>query len=345
MINLFSDTQTKPSLAMRRAMADADVGDEQRGHDPTTNRLQQMAAELLGKEAALFLPSGTMCNLLAVKVHTKPGDAVICDRFAHIVRHESGAHPIISGVQLELLEGDRGRFTPQQVEQIIPSYISVYDPPPTLLCVEQTHNYGGGSVWPIEQLREVCDVAKKRGLKTHIDGARLLNACAATGIAPREYGATVDSIWIDLSKGLGCPVGAVLAGSRAFIDVAARWKQAFGGAMRQSGIIAAAGIYALQHHVSRLADDHENMKVLARGLSRISKLMLDTAEPETNILYFSVAETGLSAADFTQRLESRGVSMSDIGEKVRAVTHLDVTRADVDRAVEIVRELVTVTAQ
>ena len=324
MINLFSDTQTRPSPAMRRAMGDAEVGDEQRGHDPTTIRLQEMTAELLGKEAAIFLPSGTMCNLIAVKVHTNPGDAVIVERFAHIVRHESGVHPVISGVQFELLEGDHGRFTAKQVEELMLPSISVYDPPPSLVCVEQTHNYGGGSVWPIEQLRAVCDVAKKHRLKTHMDGARLVNASAATGISLREYGRLVDSVWIDLSKGLGCPVGAVLAGSRGSIDAAARWKQAVGGAMRQSGIIAAAGIYALQNNLQRLSEDHENMKLLRGGLARIQGLSLDTAEPETNIIYFSVAGTGMTPAQFTERLESRGVSMSDMGTKVRAVTHLDV---------------------
>jgi len=338
MINLFSDTQTKPSPEMRRAMADAVVGDEQRGLDPTTIKLQEMTAELLGKEAALFLPSGTMCNLIAVKVHTSPGDAVICDRFAHIVRHESGAHPIISGVQLDLLAGDRGRFTAQQVEEVMLPYVSVYDPPPTLLCVEQTHNFGGGSVWPIEQLREVVAVARKHKLKTHMDGARLFNASVATKISARDYAAEFDSVWIDLSKGLGCPVGAVLAGTRDFIQIASRWKQAFGGAMRQSGIIAAAGIYALQHNIKRLAEDHENMQLLARGLSEIPGIELDDPDPQTNIVYFSVAGTGMSAAQFATKLEQRGVSFSDLGTKVRAVTHLDVNRSDIERAIEIVRD-------
>jgi len=341
MINLFSDTQTQPTPEMRRAMAEAPVGDEQRRLDPTVIKLQEMVAELLGKEDALFLPSGTMCNLIAVKAHTRPGDAVILDRFAHIVRHESGVHPIISGVQLEMLEGDRGRFTARQVEEVILPYVSVYDPPPTLLCVEQTHNFGGGSIWSIEQLRDVCAVARRHGLKTHMDGARLMNAVVATGISARDMAATFDSAWIDLSKGLGCPVGAVLAGSRAFIETAARWKQAFGGAMRQSGIIAAAGIYALQHNVDRLAQDHENMKLLARGLAQIPGITLDDPEPATNILYFSVAKNGISAADFAARLEQRGVSFSDLGTKLRAVTHLDVTRADCERAVEIVRDVLT----
>jgi threonine aldolase len=299
-----------------------------------------MVAELLGKEDALFLPSGTMCNLIAVKAHTRPGDAVILDRFAHIVRHESGMHPIISGVQLEMLEGDRGRFTARQVAEVILPYVSVNDPPPALLCVEQTHNFGGGSVWPLEQLRDVCAAARRHKLSTHMDGARLMNAVVATGVSAREMAATFDSAWIDLSKGLGCPVGAVLAGSRAFIETAARWKQAFGGAMRQSGIIAAAGIYALEHNVERLAEDHENMRVLARGLAQIPGITLDDPEPATNILYFSVTKNGISAADFAARLEERGVSFSNLGTKLRAVTHLDVTRTDCERAVVIVGDVI-----
>ena len=341
MINLYSDTQTQPTKEMRRAMAEAPVGDEQRGLDPSVVQLQDMAAELLGKEAALFLPSGTMCNLIAVKTHTRPGDAIVLDRFGHIVRHESGAAGMVSGVNFEMIDGERGRFTARQVEEVIPPSVSVYEPPPTLLCVEQTHNWGGGSVWPLKQLRDVCAVAKQHGLSTHMDGARMLNAVVATGVPAREMAATFDSVWIDLSKGLGCPVGAVLAGSIEFIGRALRYKHAFGGAMRQAGIIAAAGVYALEHHVERLADDHENAKLLARGLSQVRGITLDTPEPETNILYFSVDETGMTASEFTQKLESHGVSMVDIGRRVRAVTHLDVSRADVERAVEIVTALVT----
>lgn len=341
MINLFSDTQTKPSAEMRRAMMEAEVGDEQRRLDPTVLQLEEMTAELLGKEAAVFLPSGTMCNLIAVKTLTKPGDAVILDRFAHIVRHESGAHGIISGVFLELLEGEHGRFTAKQVEQIIP-HPSPYSPPPSVVSIEQTHNFGGGSVWPLEQMREVCAVARRHKLATHMDGARLLNACVATGISASEHSAMFDSVWIDLSKGLGCPVGAVLAGSKDFIARALRWKHALGGAMRQTGIIAAAGIYALKHNVQRLAEDHENAKVLARGLSQIDGITLDNPEPETNILFFNVAGTGMSGHEFTRRLEERGVSMSGLGDKVRAVTHLDVSRADVEKAAEIVRSVVAV---
>jgi threonine aldolase len=338
MINLFSDTQTQPTPAMRRAMVEAPVGDEQRGLDPTVIRLQEMVAELLGKEAALFLPSGTMCNLIAIKVHTKPGDAVITDRWSHIVRHESGAHGMISGVMLDLLEGDRGRFSARQVEEVIP-YPSPYSPPPRVVSVEQTHNWGGGVVWPLRQLREVCDVARRHHLSTHMDGARLLNAAVALKVPARDVASGFDSVWIDLSKGLGCPIGAVLAGSKAFIAEALRYKHALGGAMRQAGIIAAAGIFALEHHLERLAEDHENAAILARGLAQVEGIRLDP-RPETNILFFNISETGMTADAFTQAMEKRGVSMIGDGMRVRAVTHMDVSRSDIERAIEVVNSVI-----
>ena len=339
MINLYSDTQTKPTPAMRRAMAEAEVGDEQRDQDPTVIKLQEMVAELLGKEAGLFLPSGTMCNMIAIKAHTQPGDAILGDRMCHILRAELGGAAFHAGVTVDQLDGKHGIFTPEQVTEGL-KRVSYYSPPVTLVCVENTHNYGGGTVWPIEQLRAVCKVAHDVNRKTHMDGARLLNACVATGISAKEYSAPLDSSWIDLSKGLGCPVGAVLAGSKEFITKSRRLKHVFGGAMRQAGIIAAAGVYALEHHVERLAEDHANAKLLARGLSDIRGIKLGAAgEPQTNILYFDVSGTGLSNVEFTKRLEQRGVSMSAIAGMVRAVTHLDVSRADCERAVELCREV------
>lgn len=337
MINLFSDTQTRPTPAMRRAMAEAEVGDEQLAEDPTVNRLQRQTADLLGKEAALFLPSGTMCNLIAVKAHTQPGDLVIADKRCHIMRAESGGAGLASGVMLELLDGDRGIFSADQVEHAIPKARSVYHPHPTLLCVENTHNYGGGSVWPIGRLREVAAVGRRMGLAIHMDGARLFNACVATGTAASTYAAEADSVWIDLSKGLGCPVGAVLAGSQAFVDRARRYKHLFGGAMRQAGIIAAAGVYALEHHVGRLADDHANARRLAEGLSGVPRVrLLDPVE--TNVVFFHV--DGFAPADFARAAHDRGVRFSAVGGAVRAVTHLDVSADEIDRAIAIVRELV-----
>lgn len=340
MINLFSDTQTKPSPAMRRAMAEAEVGDEQRRQDPTVIKLEEMTASLLGKEAGLFLPSGTMCNMIAIKAHTQPGDALLADRMSHIMRAELGGAAFHSGVTIDQLDGERGIFTVDQVVEGL-LRVSCYSPPVTLLCVENTHNYGGGTIWPIEQLRGVCDLARERGIKTHMDGARLMNAVVASGTSARDFGACVDSTWIDLSKGLGCPVGAVLVGTRDFIERCRRLKHIFGGAMRQAGIIAAAGVYALQYNVDRLAEDHANAKLLARGLAQIDGIKLDTSDPQTNIVYFDTRSAGLSNVEFIKLLEHRDVSMSPIGQLVRAVTHLDVTRADCERAVDVSRQVIS----
>ena len=340
MINLFSDTQTKPTPEMRRAMAEAEVGDEQRGQDPTVTRLQEMAARMLGKEAGLFLPSGTMCNMIAIKVHTQPGDAILADRMSHILRAELGGAAFHSGATIDQLDGGRGVFTADQVLAGL-KRVSYYSPQVTLLCVENTHNYGGGTVWPLGRVLEVCDVARQHGLKAHMDGARLFNAAVAAGIPASDYTAPFDSAWIDLSKGLGCPVGAVLVGTNEFITRARRLKHVFGGAMRQAGIIAAAGVYALQHNVERLAEDHANAKLLARGLSHVRGIVLDPpGDPQTNIVYFDVRATGLNNVEFIKRAEQRGVSMSPIGELVRAVTHLDVSRADCERAVDIIQQAV-----
>ena len=335
MINLFSDTQTKPSPAMRRAMAEAEVGDEQRRQDPTVTHLEEMTATMLGKEAGLFLPSGTMCNMIAIKAHTQPGDAILADRMSHILRAELGGAAFHSGVTIDQLDGERGLFTAEQVEEGM-KRVSYYSPPVTLVCVENTHNYGGGTIWPIAQLREVCELAHRVNRKTHMDGARLFNASVGAGINAKEYADCVDSTWIDLSKGLGCPVGAVLVGTKAFIEKSRRLKHVFGGAMRQAGIIAAAGVYALEHNIERLADDHANAKLLARGLSQIPGFKLDPpGEPQTNIIYFDTRGAGLSNSDFIKAMEQHDISMSGIGQLVRAVTHLDVSRADCERAIEI----------
>jgi threonine aldolase len=336
MIDLFSDTMARPTPAMRRAMADAEVGDEQRREDPTTTRLQDMVAAMLGKEAAVFLPSGTMCNGIAIKTHTVPGDALICDRLAHIHRAEFGGPALLSGVTTEPIDGDQGIFTAQQVDDALRQFFG-YSATPRLLCVEQTHNYGNGSIWPLEQLRAVCNVARDRGMNTHMDGARLLNAQVATRIAAKEFSATFDSVWIDLSKGLGCGVGAVLAGSAEFIERAWRFKHAFGGAMRQSGQLAAAGIHALDHHVERLREDHENAQCLARGLSRIPGIVLDDPDPQTNIVFFRITHDRVSTAEFLKCVQDGGVRFSNIGPRVRAVTHLDVSSQDIETAIQVCR--------
>jgi threonine aldolase len=338
MIDLFSDTLTKPSPAMRKAMAEADVGDEQRREDPSTNKLQTMVADLLGKEAAVFMPSGAMSNAVAIKTHTQPSDAILCDKLAHIYRSEFGSHAFLSGVTTEGINGERGRFTRDQVEATLAN-CGAYGPIPRLLCIEQTHNFGAGAIWPLDQLRDVCDFAHARGLSTHMDGARLFNASVAGGVSAKDYAKSFDSLWVDLSKGLGCPVGAVLAGSKEFIDRAWRWKHAFGGAMRQSGILAAAGVYALEHNVQRLAEDHANAKLLAEGLSSIQGIRLDPAGvPDTNILFFDTTGAGIAPKDFIAKLLPLGVRMGFISRRVRAVTHLDVSRQDIENAVRIVQQ-------
>lgn len=338
LIDLYSDTATKPTAAMRRAIAEAEVGDEQKGEDPTVKRLQESVAELLGKEAALFLPSGTMCNEIAIKVHTKPGDAILADRLAHVFGSEAGGPAFHSGVLVKLIDGERGQPTAAQVTAAIDRG-SPYVAPTRLLCVEQTHNFGGGIVWPLDRLRASCDAAHAAGLATHLDGARLLNAVVASGVAARDFCAPCDSAWLDLSKGLGAPVGGVLAGSTAFIAEARRYKHLFGGAMRQAGIIAAAGVYALEHHVARLADDHEHARRLAAGLGDIPGVTVENPESETNIIFFDIAGTGLAPAAFLDRITARGVRMGAMGPtRLRAVTHLDIGAADIETALTVVRE-------
>jgi len=264
--SLVSDTETKPTPAMRQAIANAEVGDEQKGEDPSVNRLQQRVAELLGKEAALWFPGGTMCNFVAIKVHTRPADAIIADYMAHIIRAESAGVALSSGVLVEPIVTERGIFTPEDVDRALArlrTTPSPYGPPPRLVCVEQTHNFGGGAVWSLAELTAVGAHARKCGLASHMDGARLLNACASAGVTPAAFCSEIDSVWIDFTKGLGAPIGAVLAGSKAFIAEARRYKHIFGGAMRQAGIAAAGCLYALDHHVTRLAEDHEHARIMA----------------------------------------------------------------------------------
>ena len=335
MIDLFSDTLTRPTPEMRRFMCEAEVGDEQKGEDPTVNRLQEMVAELLGKEAAVYLPSGTMCNEIALKVHTRPGDEVLADRTSHLIHFEGGGPGLLSGVLTSALDGDRGVFTGAQVRAGAHGR-SRYAPPTRLVSIENTSNLGGGRVWPLAAVEDVSAAARGLGLATHMDGARLLNAVVASGTPARAYAAAVDSAWIDFSKGLGAPVGACLAGSRAFIEEAWRYKQALGGAMRQAGIIAAGGVYALRHHVERLAEDHEHARLLARGIAELPGIALDPALVETNIVIFDVTAPGLTAAALADRLLAEAqVRLSVMGERrLRAVTHLDVSRKQIETAVD-----------
>ncbi len=335
-VNLFSDTQTRPPEGMRRAMYEAEVGDEQRFADPTVNALQERVAQLLGTEAALFLPSGTMCNAIAFRLHIRPGgDEVLLDRTAHPRVAEAGGPGSISGAQLTLLDGDGGIFTPDQLRAAIHPAGDRYGPRTRLVSVEQTTNMGGGRIWPLQTVRGVVSVAREHGLRAHLDGARLLNAVVATGVPASEWAAGFDTAWIDFTKGLGAPVGACLAASRELIEEAWRYKQMWGGAMRQAGIVAAAGLYALDHHVERLAEDHANARALADGLAEIPGVRLDASRVESNIVIFEVDD----AMALTGALYEAGVEVTPLGpQRIRMVTHLDVDRAGCERAVAVVRE-------
>ncbi|HEY2395432.1 MAG TPA: GntG family PLP-dependent aldolase [Rudaea sp.] len=337
MIDLFSDTKTRPTAAMRQVMANAEVGDERANEDPSVNRLVERCAALLGKEAALYLPSGTMCNEIALAVHCKPGDEVICDATSHIVGFEGGGPAALAGVMLNQVHGARGIYSAAQLrEKIRPD--RPYAPRQRLVEVEQTANLGGGAIWPLAVLREIADIAHAAGLVTHMDGARLLNASVASGVSPAEFARGFDSVWIDFSKGLGAPGGAVLAGTHEFVADANRWKQRIGGAMRQSGIIAAACEYALDHHVARLAEDHSHARRLADGIAAIAGLQIDPATVETNLVYFDVTRTNLDAEALCSALMARGVRMGAMGTRtIRAVMHLDVSAADTQTAVAALR--------
>jgi threonine aldolase len=328
-VNLYSDTQTRPSDGMRAAIASAVVGDEQRGLDPTTSLLQERVAELLGFPAALFLPSGTMCNEIALRLHARPGgDELLLDRTAHPVNSEAGGPAVVSGLMIRVLDGEGGVFTGEQLEAALRPPGNRYMPRSRVVSVEQTSNLGGGRVWPLSVVQDVLSVAAHSGLRTHLDGARLLNAVVASGVSASEFASGFDTAWIDFTKGLGAPVGAVLAGSRELIDEAWRWKQMLGGAFRQSGIVAAGCLYALDNNVERLAVDHSNARVLAEGLARIPGVRIDVDAVETNIVLFDVAD----APGLVRRLADR-VELQAFGpHRVRAVTHLDVSRDDVDRA-------------
>jgi threonine aldolase len=336
-VNLLSDTQTRPTPAMREAMARAEVGDEQVGDDPTVNELCARVAELLGKEAAVFMPSGTMCNVTATLVHCRPGDEILAHETAHIIAREGGAHAAIGGFQVTQLTGADGQFTPETFRKALHPRTR-YQPPQTLVSVEQTANIGGGTIWKKEALDEIVAIAKKSGLATHMDGARLLNATVATGISAREMAAGWDSAWIDFSKGLGAPIGGALAGTREFIDAVWQWKQRIGGSMRQAGICAAACIHALDHHVDRLADDHANARALARGLSQIAGI--EVQEPETNLVFFKPDGAGIPGDKMVAALRQRGVMLATMDGRIRACTHLDVSAAMIEEAIGHVREIV-----
>lgn len=336
-INLLSDTQTRPTGAMREAMARAEVGDEQIGDDPTVNLLCERVAELLGKEAAVFMPSGTMCNVAGMLAHCRPGDEILAHETAHVIAREGGTHAALGGFQITTLRGPDGKFTPETFRAALHPRTR-YEPPQTVVSVEQTANIGGGTIWNKADLDAIVALAKANGLNTHMDGARLLNATVATGISARDMAAGWDSAWIDFSKGLGAPIGAVLAGSRGFIDDVWRWKQRLGGSMRQAGICAAACIHALDHHVERLADDHANARALAGGLSQIAGV--DVQHPETNLVFFNPDGAGVQGAKMVAALRQRGVLLAMMDGRIRACTHLDVTAGMIEETLGLIREIV-----
>jgi threonine aldolase len=337
-VDLYSDTVTKPTLEMRRFMCEAEVGDEQKHEDPTVNRLQEMVAELLGKEAALFLPSGTMCNEIALRVHCRPGEEMLAHKSAHPIHFETGGPAALAGVNVQSLEGPRGQYDAATLEAAIRPD-SRHMPRSRLVWIEQTSNLGGGSIWPLETVRAVTGVARARGLTTHMDGARLMNAVVASGISARDWAQPFDTAWIDFTKGLGAPVGAAIAGSRDFVAEAWRCKQQMGGAMRQAGIIAAGGVFALRHHVKRLADDHANAKRLAEGLAALPGIKLDPATFETNLVFFDLTGS-LDASTAVERMLAHGVRMGALGPRtIRAVTHLDVSAHGIERALDAARRV------
>lgn len=338
-IDLFSDTTTRPTPGMRQAMLQAAVGDEQRGEDPTVLELEARVAALLGKEKALFLPSTTMANQIAIKLHTQPGDEVILEADSHPVHFEGGGPGLISGVLLRTIPGERGLFRAEQVREAVRSGLPLSSRS-ALLWVENTHNMGGGTVWPLKQLLSVCDTGRSLGLALHLDGARLLNASIASGHPPHALAAPFDTVSFCLTKGLGAPVGGLLAGDAQAIARARRYKQALGGAMRQAGVIAAAGLYALDHHIDRLAEDHRRARRLAEALARIDGIEIDPARVETNMVFFRVNDPRFTPGSFRKSLERRGVILSQgRGGALRAVTHLDVDDTAIDQAIGIIREL------
>lgn len=341
MINLYSDTQTKPSAEMRKFMTAAPVGDEQQLLDPSVNELCERSAKIMGKQNAVFLPSGIMCNLIATLVHCKMGDEVIAADNSHIVMMEAGGLAL-GQVSLQTIDKPLGIFTPDDIEKCTAKRrMGKNSAIPKMLVVENTHNFGGGIAWTMDQLNPVTQYAKSQNMKLHMDGARLLNASAATGTSPAEYAQEFESVWFDLSKGLGCPVGAVLAGSNEFIEQVWVWKTRLGGAMRQAGIIASAGLYALDNNVENLKQDHINAKNLALALNDIDKVSVNLDNLHTNIIIINVAQTGQTAAEISAKLKQENVAMAALNNaEIRAVTHLDVSADECAKAAEIFAKII-----
>ncbi|HTQ39071.1 MAG TPA: low-specificity L-threonine aldolase [Pirellulales bacterium] len=338
-IDLRSDTVTRPTPEMRRAMAAAEVGDDVLGDDPTVLRLQERLAEILGKEAALFVPSGTMSNQIGLRVHCLPGDEFICETNSHIYCYEQGAYAQLSGLVSRTVPGEAGVLRLEQLQDLIRGGDD-HLVTTRLVCLENTHNRGGGKIQPYEEVERICRWAHEHGLATHLDGARLFNAVVATGISAAKWAQHFDTVNVCFSKGLGAPVGSALAGSKELMVKAHRARKLFGGGMRQAGIIAAGALYALEHNVERLAEDHAHAQVLADAVRQCPGLELKTLEIDTNIVIFHIDPKLGTAEEFATRLESHGVLTYDIAaQSVRMVTHLDVSRADIEQAAEALRKV------
>ena len=337
MIDLRSDTVTQPTPGMRRAIADAAVGDEQKREDPSVLELERRVALLLGQEAAVFLPTATMANQIALKLASRPGDVLLAEETSHVVVYEYGGVAAHAGLMTLGLTGLDGRITPEQIRAAAAPSTKLADQRAAVVSLENTHNNAGGRAWPLGELEDVVTTARELGLAVHLDGARLLNAATALGVAPAAITSRFDTVTLCLSKGLGCPLGALLAGSSELIERAWREKHLFGGAMRQAGIVAAAGVYALDHHVDRLADDHARARRLAEALTEAG-VALDLERVETNFVQIDLAPLGLERAAALSAVREAGVGLSATIHPtvVRAVTHLEITDEDIDRAAELI---------
>ena len=338
-IDLRSDTVTRPTAEMRKAMADAEVGDDVFGEDPTVNRLQNRIAAMFEQEAALFVPSGVMGNQVSIKTHTQPGDEIIVEEESHIVVYETAAPAVLSGVLVKSIPGEQGVITADQIKKAFRPK-AYYLPRTRLICLENSHGRAGGTVFPIDEMRRIRELALNENIRMHLDGARLWNASVASGVSFKDYARCFDSVSVCLSKGLGAPIGSVILGSNEFIDRARTYRKMFGGGMRQAGIVAAAGLYALEHHIERLKEDHEKAKYFSRHLDVLKKFQIDHDSVQTNMVIADIVAEGLTKEDVLKELQSHGVLLTpERHNSVRAVMHLDVSQDDVAEAASIFQSL------